>query len=161
MVNPLGAMQGGAPQPPATALNKVLGMVNKQPFRVDSFTSGNAEYDAFINKNVTPLLEVEAQKLLKDFIFMKAPMSVKMERVGQTIENTRATIVELIEGNYLGPDARILNERRKLLAMPAAQRFRAKQSAGIETDDKNLSLLEIEEIRIHMELDKLKYGLGQ
>lgn len=92
---------------------------------------------------------------------MKAPMSVKMERVGQTIENTRATIVELIEGNYLGPDARILNERRKLLAMPAAQRFRAKQSAGIETDDKNLSLLEIEEIRIHMELDKLKYGLGQ
>jgi len=155
MPNPAASFAGTTLQPPATKLDKLMGMVDKPPFRVDSFTSGVPEYDAFMNKEITPLLESRAAALLKNPTFIKGEQSLKIKMVDNLIQETRQDILDLLEDHRIGdPKERLLNERRKLLVMDRAARRRAMKALGITTDENKLSLYEIEVIRRRMDLEE-------
>ncbi len=150
--NPANTQMGTTIQPPAKNLNKVLGMVDKAPFKVDSFTSGNAEYDAFVNQQVTPLLERKATNLLNSDIFLKAPQSLKMKMVDNIIQEARDEVNLLLEGGRVGDHQdRLLNERRKLLVRDRDARRRAMDALGITTPEKELSIYEIRQIQNYMD----------
>ncbi len=162
MSNPVAQVQGETLQPVPNAINKMLAMVDKQPFRAESFTTGVPEWDAFMNKTVTPLLEQEAQALLKSELFLKAPHSAKMDMVEKVLTRTRDSVIDLVEGGYIGDaNTRLLNERRKFATMPIRSRNRARKETGIVTPDRKLSLVEIEKLRLYIEMDKLKFRLGK
>lgn len=153
--NPAGSLVGTTLQPPASKINKVMGMVDKPPFRVDSFTSGVPEYDAFMNKEITPLLEQRAAELLKNPTFINGEQSVKIKMVDNLIQQTRQDVLSLLEGMRIGdPEERLLNERRKLLVLDRSARRRAMKALGITTDENKLSLYEIEAIRRRMDLEE-------
>jgi hypothetical protein len=133
----------------------LLAMVDKPAFKADSFTSGNPQYDAFMNKEITPLLEQRAKALMKNEIFKKAPQSAKMKLVDNMLATTRDDILNLLEGHRIGdPEDRLINERRKLLTRDRAARRRAMKALGITTEEHKLSLFEIEAIRNRMAFEK-------
>jgi hypothetical protein len=153
--NPASTVTGSTRQPNARNLNKVLGMVDKPPFRVDSFTSGIPEYDAFINREVTPFLDQRAEALLKNPRFMNAPQSLKIEMVDDMIKAARDEVLSQLEGRRIGdPEDRLMVERRNLLTRDRQARIRAKEALGITTEDHKLSLFEIEAIRRRIALEK-------
>jgi tetratricopeptide (TPR) repeat protein len=158
MPNPAAAAAGGILQAPQRNLNKLLAMVDKPAFKADSFTSGNAQYDAFINKHVTPLLEARAKALMETDVFKKAPQSGKIKLVDDMLSLARQDVVGLLEGRRIG-DAEMLlvNERRKLLTRDRAGRRRAMKALNITTDENKLSLFEIEAIRRYMDFEKEEY----
>ena len=158
--NPAGTFTGTTIMPPARKLNKLLGMVDKPAFRADSFTSGIPEYDAFLNKEITPLLEERAKRLLSNDIFLKAPKSAQIKMVDDMIRTTRTDILSLLEGRRVGDsEDRLLNERRKLLTKDRSARLRAKKALGITTEDHKLSLFEIEAIRRRMGLEEDEFDI--
>ena len=153
--NPAGTIVGTTLPPKANKINKLLGMVDKPPYMADSFTSGNPEYDAFINKTITPMLEERAARLLKNEVFLKAPQSAKSEIVNDMIQETRREILGLLEGGRIGDSQdRLNNERRKLLVGDRGARRRAMKALGITTDEHKLSLFEIEAIKRRMDLEE-------
>jgi hypothetical protein len=153
--NPAGTIVGTTLQKQSRNLNKLLGLVDKPPFRADSFTSGVPEYDAFINQQVTPMLERRAESLLNNDIFMNAPKSMQIERVSGMIKEVQNEVLSMLEGRRIGdPEDRLMNERRKLLTRDRQARIRAKEALGITTDDHKLSLFEIEAIRRRMALEE-------
>ncbi len=152
--NPGNTLMGTTIQPPAKNLNKVLGMVDKPPFKVDSYTSGNPEYDAFVNQQVTPLLERSATKLLNNKVFLKAPQSKQIEMVEAMIREAKDTINLLLDGGKIGGrEDRLLNERRKLLMKDRDKRRRAMVDLGIKTPENKLSFEEIRQIQNYMDWD--------
>jgi len=150
--NHIAGIFGHNTQQRRTNIDRLLGMVNKAPFRVDSFTTGVPEYDNWMNEEVAPLLERESAALLKNKNFNKLPMSAKIDVVEKMIENTRNLVLDKLDGS--GGNPTILDARRKLLTMPSASRKRAKISLGINKPDHKLTLLEIEMIRKAIELEK-------
>jgi hypothetical protein len=155
--NPAGTATGFHLQPQSRNLNKLLGMVDKPPYKADSFTSGNPEYDAFINKHVTPLLEAKASSLLKNEVFLKSPMSVKMKIVDAKIKEARDEVLNLLEGRRIGDnDDRLIDLRRKLLVKDRAARQRAMEALGISTPERKLSRYEIEAIERYMDVEEDK-----
>lgn len=152
--NPAGTLIGSTIQSPATKLDRLLGMVDKPPFRADSFTSGIPEYDAFINKEITPMLEVRAARLLASDVFKKAPQSAKIKLVDNMLRTTRTDLLSMLEGHRIGDaEDRLDNERRKLLTGDRAARRRAMEALNIKTEEHKLSLFEIEAIRRRMDLE--------
>lgn len=153
-----GLLTGTNYQRPRNAIDRVFGMVDKAPYLADSFTSGNAEYDAFINKHVTPLLDTKARALLDNQMFMKAPKSAQLDIVNKMIFTARQEVVSLLESGYIGSfEERMLNERRKLLVRDKQAVQRAKMTLGIETENDKLSLYEIEAIKLEMELERDRF----
>lgn len=158
MPNPAAASVGTILQSPQRNLNKLLGMVDKPAYKADSFTSGNAQYDAFINKHVTPLLEQRAKALLQNEVFKNAPQSGKIKLVDNMLATARDDVLGLLEGRRIGdPEDRLVNERRKLLTRDRAARRRAMKALGITTPEHKLSLFEIEAIRRRMDLEKEEF----
>jgi hypothetical protein len=153
--NPLGTLVGTTLQKQSRSINKLLGMVDKPPYKADSFTSGVPEYDAFINKHVTPELERRAKGLLNNKHFLKAPQSIKIELVNTMIQEARDQILSDLDGYRIGDNAdRLTTERMKLLTRDRQARVRAKRELGITTDDHKLSLFEIEAIRRYIDFEK-------
>lgn len=153
--NPAGTLTGTTLRPPTRNLDKILGMVDKPPFRADSFTSGVPEYDAYINKEVTPLLDLRAEELLESEMFKKAPQSKKIKMVDDMLRWAKNDLLSLLEGGRIGdPEDRLNNERRKLLVKDRAARRRAMKELGITTEEHKLSLFEIEAIQRRMDLEE-------
>ena len=158
MPNPAAASYGTILQSPQRNLNKLLAMVDKPAFKADSFTSGNAQYDAFINEHVTPLLEQRAKLLMQSEVFKNAPQSGKIKLVDNLLEKAKDDVIGLLEGRRIGdPEERLINERRKLLTRDRAARRRAMKALGITTPEHKLSLFEIEAIRRRMDLEKEEF----
>lgn len=155
ITNPMLGIIGTIQMAPQNNINRLLAMVDKPAFKADSFTSGNPQYDAFMNKEITPLLEQRAKALMKNEIFKKAPQSAKMKLVDNMLATTRDDILNLLEGHRIGdPEDRLINERRKLLTRDRAARRRAMKALGITTEEHKLSLFEIEAIRNRMAFEK-------
>lgn len=158
MPNPAAASFGTILSAPQRNLNKLLAMVDKPEFKADSFTSGNAEYDAFINKHVTPLLEARAKALMQTDVFKNAPQSGKIKLVDNMLTLAKEDIVGMLEGRRIGDSEMLLvNERRKLLTRDRAARRRAMKALNITTEENKLSLFEIEAIRRYMDIEKEEY----
>jgi hypothetical protein len=134
-------------------------MVNKAPFRVDSFTTGVPQYDNWMNEVITPILEREANALLSSEAFQKMSMSAKIDVVERMLDGARKEVLTSLEG--IGPRGKnetLLNERRKLMSIPRAARARAKSELNIATPDHKLNMVEIELIRKKIELEREMFG---
>ena len=146
--NPAGVLVGAKVDGAAKYINKVLGMVDKPPYLAESFTSGNAEYDAFVNKEITPILESYAERLFKNEVFQKMPRSQQMDMVDQMLSTAESDLLSILDGNLIGGEnERLIAARRNLMTGPKPARIRAKKELGITTSDHKLSLFEIEQIR--------------
>lgn len=154
--NPATFIAGGTRiDTPRTKINKLLGMVDMPPFRADSFTSGNPEYDAMMNKYITSSLEVAAERLMNSEYFKNAPQSLKIDEVNKLINQVQTEILSAIDGRVIGDDeSTLLNERRKLLTRDRSQRIRARKALGITTPDHKLSMYEIEAIQLYMKVEE-------
>lgn len=153
--NPVLAASGTVAMAPQRGINKLLAMVDKPPYKADSFTSGNPQYDAFMNKSITPLLEERANALMKTDLFKSAPQSAKIKLVDNLLATTRDDVLGLLEGGRIGDrEDQLTNERRKLLTSDRSARRRAMKALGIVTAEHKLSLFEIDAIRRRMDLEK-------
>jgi hypothetical protein len=152
--NPAGVVTGTTYQPAAKDINKLLGLVDKAPFRADSFTSGVPEYDAYINKEVTPFINRKAKELLENKLFMKLPKSRQIEEVDKMLKQIETELIARVVGGYQGDhNDRLINERRKLLTRDKQARIRAKNALNISTEDHKLTMFQIEAIRRFIELE--------
>jgi len=157
--NPGAGIFGTQYQQRRTPIDKLLGMVNKAPFRVDSFTTGVPQYDNWMNEVITPILEREANALLSSEAFQKMSMSAKIDVVERMLDGARKEVLTSLEG--IGPRGKnetLLNERRKLMSIPRAARARAKSELNIATPDHKLNMVEIELIRKKIELEREMFG---
>lgn len=144
-----------------TPIDKLLGMVNKAPFKADSFTSGNPEYDDFMNQNVQPILEREATRLLNNKMFMDLPMATKIAQVDAMLEASRNEVLASLEtAGVGGVEDRLLNERRKLLVLPKTARLQAKKELGITTPDHKLNGTQIRIIQNKIKMNDKMYKKG-
>lgn len=151
--NPVGVMVGSKVEGPAKNINKLLGMVDKPPYLAESFTSGNAEFDAFVNAEITPALEARAKSLLNNKDFMRLSQKEKIAKVDTLISGLQAEIADQLEGRMIGTDnKRMLALRRNYLTLPKQERNKAKAKMGITTKDSRLSEYEIEAIRRYMDV---------
>lgn len=137
-----------------TSIDTLLGMVDKPPFKVDSFSSGNAEYDDFVNQAIFPILEREAKRLLANPVFKNSPHSVKMQTITDMLRSAEQEVLTNLDSGLVGTDAqRVLVERKKLLSRPKNDIRRAKQELGIVHKDHELTMFEIEQIKEWIKLD--------
>lgn len=150
-----GYMLGTTYQQPKTKFTRLLALVDKAPYTVDLRNSGIPEYDAFINKTVTPLLEERAEKLLNNAHFKDAIPSLKRKMVDDMISSVRIDVARALEGGYIGDEGnRLDNERRKLLSRDRHSIQRAKEALGIDRRNHELTLLDIQSIKIYIETEK-------
>lgn len=139
-----------------TPIDKLLGMVNKAPFKADSFTSGNPEYDDWMNQNVNPILEREAIRLMNNEMFMALPMAGKMREVDLMLTAARNEVLAHLETSG-GKEDQLINERRKLLILPKNDRNAAKEELGITTPDHKLNSTQIKLIQTKMKMNEKMY----
>jgi len=131
-----------------TPIDVLLGMVDKVPYKADSFTSGNPEYDAFINEHVNPILERRAVEMMKNPNFKSASKSVKIDLVDKLIKASRDEVLDALEGNTIGgPNEVLLRERAKLLTKSRSAIISAKKELGITTPNNKLTLYQIQIIK--------------
>lgn len=144
-----------------TPIDKLLGMVNKAPFKADSFTSGDPEYDDWMNQNVNPILEREATRLLNNDMFKGMTMAAKIAAVDDMLTAARNEVLATLETNG-SKDNILLNERRKLLVLPKNDRNAAKEELGITTPDHKLNMTQIRIIQTKIKMnEKMRTkGLG-
>lgn len=153
--NPLARLTGGPIKPPQDSIDILLGMADMAAFRMDSFTTGVPEYDDFINNTIFPILERKAEAMLENKFFMDRPASIKREMITKMLTESRKDILDGLENGSLGEtEDYIYNERRKFLSLPQAYRAEAKKYFGIETDDRDLSLQEIERLELWIDVNK-------
>lgn len=146
-----------------TPIDKLLGMVNKAPFKAESFTSGNPQYDDFMNQHIQPILEREATNLLNNEMFKGLPMAMKMKQVDAMLEASKNEVLASLETSGKGGVGdRLLNERRKLLVLPKQDRLQAKKDLGITTPDHKLNETQIRIIKKKIQLNNemFKQGMG-
>jgi hypothetical protein len=153
--NPAGTVFGRTIQAPAKNINKLLGMVDKAPYKAESFTSGVPEFDSYVNKHITPLLDRKADLLLKNPLFLKAPQSKRIEMVDTIINNAERELMSLLDGGRIGDaDDRLVRERAKYMTRDRQARKRAMKELEITVPEYKLSLTEMETLRRLMDLDK-------
>lgn len=153
--NPYATTFGTKVEPRRTNIDKVLGMVNLPPFRADSFTTGVPEYDAFMNDTVYATLERKATGLINSPTFKGASEAKKRDMVNAIIKDARYEILDSLEHNSVGsPNETLLNERRKIMVYDQSLRAEAKDALGITTDDRKLTLFQIQLIRDWIEVEK-------
>lgn len=153
--NPAGTVSGTNYQPRKTNFDRLLGMVDKSPYKADSYTTGNPEFDALVNKQITPLLLLRATEMLKDNRFLKAPQATKIKMVDQMIKSAEDDILDMLDsGVGAKSDDKLKNERRKLLVLDRQSRILAKNALGISTPDRELTLYQIEAIRRYIDVEE-------
>lgn len=153
--NPVGIITGTTYQSPAKNINKLLGMVDKPPYKAENFTSGVPEYDAFVNKRVTPLLDNAADRMMNNSVFKAAPQSVQIKMVDSMIRNARTELLSLLDGGVIGDEKDVLvRERGRFMVRDRPARRRAMKELEITTPEHKLSLFQMEAIRRRMDLEK-------
>lgn len=153
--NPGAALFGQQYQQPRTPIDTLMGQVDQPPFKMDSFTSGDPEYDDFMNQVIEPILNREAQRLLNSDTFNTAPMSAKMKLVDQMLEASKQEVLSNLENGTVGGENELLiNERRKLLVLSATDVLNAKRALGITIDNHKLNMTQIDMIKKQIEWSK-------
>ena len=154
--NPMSRIFGSPIKQRQDSIDIVLGMTDMAPFRMDSFTTGNPEYDDFINDTIFPVLERKAQAMLEGDFFASRPVSVKREMVSKMLTEARKEVLDGLEnGNLGGYEGLLRNAQRKFVAAnPQAYRAEAKKALGIDKKDKDLTFDEIDLLESWIEINK-------
>ena len=139
---------------PRNNINRLLGMVDMPPFRADTYTSGNAEFDAMMNSYISSHLEAGAKSLLEQESFKSAPQSLKIKMVNQLITDTERQLLSALDGRVVGDDNdRLLVGRRNFLTHSRGERIRARKALGITTPDHKLTQYELDMMRLYMQAE--------
>ena len=116
---------------PRTFANIVFGMVDKPEWKTGMYT-GVPEYDRFANKVLAPLIEKEAEFLLKDRTFVKADGDTKRAKVNAMLRRVKGRVNKYlteVPKSKEGLDYR----RKKLDSADKLALKRAKKIVGIES----------------------------
>jgi hypothetical protein len=153
--NPLSRLMGSPLKAPQDSIDILLGMADMAPFKMDSFTTGVPEYDNFINNTVFPILERRAEGLLASEFFMSRPAHIKRDNIIKILTESREDILEGLENGSLGSfEDYVFNERKKFIALPQSYRAEAKKAMGISGEDRELTLEEIERLKLWIDINK-------
>lgn len=153
--NPGAALFGQQYSQARTPIDTLMGQVDQPPFKMDSFTSGDPEYDDFMNQVIEPILNREAQRLLNSDTFNTAPMLAKMKLIDQMLEASKQEVLSNLENGTVGGENDLLvYERRKLLVLSTTDVILAKRALGITMDNHKLNMTQIDMIKKQIEWSK-------
>ena len=140
--NPLGRFFGNREQQPLIPIDRILGMVNKLPWSVQE-RSGIPEWDALYNEMVTPKLNFYATQLMSQERWKQASLSSRTRMVDLMLTQVREEVNTFVE-TELGASANILKMRKDYVRLPVTIRNEAKTALGIDVDDRELSMFQIQ-----------------
>ena len=150
--SPIRTMTGVKVKQPRTYANMVFGMVNMPEWRVGMY-SGIPEHDAFVNKVMTPLLEQEAELLLRDRSFKNASLAKKRLMADKMLQNVKKVMRDNITATPQREQG--LNYRRKLLDRVKTDRMKeARRISGIKTPIRDMTLYETEVLEATIDIIK-------
>jgi len=157
--NPVMASLGTPYEQTRTSINTLLGMVDKPPFRMDSFTS-DPEYDDFVNRAIFPILDRKAKAMLADPMFINGSKTQKAKMVDKMLSYARTEVQTSLNSGLIGDEAdRLAYQRNKLSVLSPNDIIEAKKSLGINHPVEDMSLYEIQQIQEWVKLnEKLMKG---
>ena len=129
--SPYRSATGQRVKQPRTFANIVFGMVDKPEWKTGMYT-GVPEFDNFANQVLAPIIESEAELLLKDERFVKGNSDYKRKRVNKMMQDVKGamtkylTVVPETEGG-------LLYRKKKLDTKPKADLKRAREITEIDS----------------------------
>ena len=131
--SPYRTMTGQKIKQPRTFANIVFGMVDKPEWKTGMY-SGVPEYDNFANKILAPLIDKEAELLLKDESFVKGDGDFRKNKVNLMLRNVKKRVnkyLTSVPDTNEGLDYR----KKKLTGVSKAHLKRARQITEIKGVD--------------------------
>ena len=143
-------MTGQRIKQPRTFANIVFGMVDKPDWKTGMYT-GVPEFDNFANQVLAPVIENEAELLLKDERFVKGNSDYKRKRVNQMMNDVKGTLRKYLTAV---PDTEggLLYRKKKLDSRPRADLKRAREITNIK-DPSLIDMTEHEIAQLEAALD--------
>jgi len=140
--SPYRSATGQRVKQPRTFANIVFGMVDKPEWKTGMYT-GVPEFDNFANQVLAPVIESEAELLLKDERFVKGNSDYKRKRVNQMMGDVKSTLRKYLTA-VPETEGGLLYRRKKLDGKPKADLKRAREITGI----KDVKLIDMSEHEI-------------
>jgi len=132
-------------QQPRTFANMVFAMVDKPEWKAGMYT-GVPEFDNFSNKVISPMIEMEAEQLLKNEKFMRGSAEYKKQKVNDMLNEVKRNIRTYLSATP-NSEQGIEYRKTKLLNVPKLTMMRARKIVGIkDVDVRDLSGSQISEL---------------
>ena len=143
--SPYRTLTGQKIKQPRTFANIVFGMVDKPEWKTGMY-SGVPEYDAFANKVLAPMIEIEAGILLKDKSFVNGNTDTKRAKVNNMLKKVKKRVNDYLTDMPSSQEG--LNYRRKKLdGVNKGLLKRAKEIVNVESRDvRDLTAREIRDL---------------
>ena len=131
--SPYRTITGQRIKQPRTFANIVFGMVDKPEWKTGMY-SGVPEYDAFANKIIAPMIEIESGILLKDKSFVNGNTDTKRAKVNNMLKKVKKRVNDYLTD--VPSSQQGLNYRRKKLdGVDKGLLKRAKEIVNVEASD--------------------------
>ena len=132
-------------QQPRTFANMVFAMVDKPEWKAGMYT-GVPEFDNFANQVISPMIEMEAEQLLKNEKFMRGSSEYKKQKVNDMLNEVKRNIRSYLSATP-NSEQGIEYRKTKLLNVPKLTMMRARKIVGIQdVDVRDLSGSQISEL---------------
>ena len=132
-------------QQPRTFANMVFAMVDKPEWKAGMYT-GVPEFDNFANQVISPMIEMEAEQLLKNEKFMRGSSEYKKQKVNDMLNEVKKNIRSYLSATP-NSEQGIEYRKTKLLNVPKLTMMRARKIVGIkDVDVRDLSGSQISEL---------------
>ena len=115
-------------QQPRTFANIVFGMVNQPEWKAGMYT-GVPEFDRFANKVISPMIEMEAEQLLKNEKFVRGSAEYKKQKVNDMLNGVKRNVRSYLSATP-NTEQGIEYRKTKLLNTPKLVMVRAKRIVG-------------------------------
>jgi len=148
--SPYRSATGQRVKQPRTSANIVFGMVDKPEWKTGMYT-GIPEFDNFANKVLAPLIESEAELLLKDERFVKGNADYKRKRVNEMMQEVKGSMRKYLTAVPSSEEG-LLYRMKKLDSKPKADLKRAREITEIrDVDIRDMSEHEISMLEAALE----------
>jgi len=148
--SPYRSATGQRVKQPRTSANIVFGMVDKPEWKTGMYT-GIPEFDNFANKVLAPLIESEAELLLKDERFVKGNADYKRKRVNEMMQEVKGSMRKYLTAVPSSEEG-LLYRMKKLDSKPKAALKRAREITEIrDIDIRDMSEHEISMLEAALE----------
>ncbi len=132
-------------QQPRTFANIVFGMVNQPEWKAGMYT-GVPEFDRFANKVIAPMIEMEAEQLLKNEKFVRGNAEYKKQKVNDMLNEVKRSVRSYLSATP-NTEQGIEYRKTKLLNTPKLVLTRAKRIVGTpDVGIRDLSASQVSEL---------------
>ena len=132
-------------QQPRTFANIVFGMVNQPEWKAGMYT-GVPEFDRFANKVISPMIEMEAEQLLKNEKFVRGNAEYKKQKVNDMLNEVKRSVRAYLSETP-NTEQGIEYRKTKLLNTPKLVLTRAKRIVGTpDVGIRDLSASQVSEL---------------